>query len=36
MQKEFYNEKTNNVSKKFLSYALPLIGNKIIKTKSII
>ena len=36
MQKEFYNEKTNNVSKKFLSYALPLIGNKITKTKSII
>ena len=36
MSNKFYNEKTNNVSKDFLKYAVPLIGKKIIKTKSII
>ena len=36
MPNKFYNEKTNNVSKDFLKYAVPLIGKKIIKTKSII
>ena len=36
MKPYFYNKKTNNISKEFLNYALPLIGKKLIKTKSII
>ena len=32
----FYNKKTNNISKYFINYALPLIGKKVTKTKSII
>ena len=33
---EFYDRKNNNVSSLFRNYAIPLIGKKIIKTKSII
>ncbi len=35
MKSDFYNKKTSNISKEFLNYALPLIGNKIKETKSI-
>ena len=35
MKSNFYNKKTSNISKEFLNYALPLIGNKIKETKSI-
>ena len=36
MSKNFYNGKQNFVTKEFIDYALPLIGKKIITTKSII
>ncbi len=36
MTGNFYNKTTNNVSKDYINYALPLIGKKIITTKSII
>ncbi len=36
MPKCFYNMKKSFVTKSFISYALPLIGKKILKTKSII
>ena len=34
--KDFYNTNQSFITKKFINYALPLIGRKIIKTKSII
>ena len=36
MSKNFYNHKQNFITKQFVNYALPLIGKKITKTKSII
>ena len=36
MSKKFYNYKQNFITKEFVNYALPLIGKKIINTKSII
>jgi 6-phosphofructokinase 1 len=36
MTKEFYDLKASNISKKFFDYAYPLIGKKIIDTKSLI
>ena len=36
MSKDFYNHKQNFITKKFINYALPLIGKNITKTKSII
>ena len=36
MSKNFYNYKQNFITKEFINYALPLIGKKIINTKSII
>ena len=36
MEKYFYDPKENDITKKFINYALPLLGKKLIKTKSII
>ncbi|MFL2679540.1 MAG: diphosphate--fructose-6-phosphate 1-phosphotransferase [Alphaproteobacteria bacterium] len=36
MAKYFYDPKKNDITNKFINYALPLLGKKLIKTKSII
>ena len=36
MTKEYYDLKASNITKKFINYAYPLIGKKLIDTKSLI
>ena len=36
MAKYFYDPEKNDITRKFINYALPLLGKKLIKTKSII
>ena len=36
MTKEYYDLKASNITKKFINYAFPLIGKKLIDTKSLI